>query len=65
MQKTTDCQRSEQIGLFLPERPANDVIHDRLAALVAEANEHLCAPERRVELHAEIVRLRRILEVSR
>jgi len=54
-----------QTTLHLQQRPTDDILRDRLAALVAEANEHLCAPERRVELHAEIVRLRRILEVSR
>jgi len=65
MQKSTYCQRSEQIGLFLPEFPTDEILRDRLAGLVAEANEHLCAPERRVELHAEIVRLRSILGVVR
>jgi hypothetical protein len=54
-----------QLGIFLPERPTNEIIEDRLTDYVSEANEPLITPERRVELHAEIVRLRAVLKGAR
>jgi hypothetical protein len=61
MQKTTDCQRSDQIGLFLPERPTDDILRDRLADLVERLNDPLATPEDRIVWHGEVTKLRRIL----
>ncbi len=43
-------------------REANEErLREQLAAACDEANEALVTPERRIELHGEIVRLRRLL----
>ena len=47
--------------LSLPARPADDVIRERLAVLVDRFNRPNGDAAERVELHAEIVRLRRLL----
>lgn len=53
---------SSQLEICLPPRPTNEILADRLAAYVDEFNEALTTPERRVELHAQIVRLRATLQ---
>lgn len=49
----------------LPPRPADDVIRERLAILVDRFNRPNTDATERVELHAEIQRLRRLLGVTR
>lgn len=50
-----------QLPLYLPARPTAEIIEDRLALAVTEFNEPAVTPERRLELHSEIVRLRALL----
>jgi hypothetical protein len=52
--------RMSQYELHLPPRPADDVLRERLAAAVEELNASTDARER-VQLHAEVTRLRRLL----
>lgn len=53
---------STQAELFLPQRPTDEILRERLADAVERANATTDSAER-VELHGEIQRLRRVLSL--
>lgn len=54
---------ADQYQLFLPERPTDDIIRERLADFVERFNAEV-DPGQRVFLHLEILELRKLLRVE-
>lgn len=55
---------ADQIELVIPAHSTDDILRDRLSALVEEFNAST-VPEARIHLHLEIQSLRRLLRVER
>jgi len=55
---------TDQFQLFLPDRPTDDILRERLAEYVERFNAEV-DPAQRVFLHLEIQSLRRLLRVER